>query len=210
MKRILKERKVKWLLHFTKADNLRNILKYGLLSRQYLQTNNIDVNINDTIRTDNCENATCMSIEFPNYKMFYQLRKLPENKNVDWAVLLVDARAIYELECAFCVTNAGNHNISSVSLEDRQGKDAFLKLFDDYPNQYSRRVLNLKDKYPTNPQAEVLVFDPIPTEYFAKVFFKDKLRYNKYIDLFDGAVKPQINNKAFSYRSDWQFWKGVS
>lgn len=75
MKRFLKQRQINNLYHFTQAGNLLNIFKYGLLSREILEEEGIHSYFNDNYRFDNCPHAVCMSIEFPNYKMFYKLRK---------------------------------------------------------------------------------------------------------------------------------------
>lgn len=72
MERILKQRQIDRLYHFTQAENLSNIFRYGLLPREILENEEIDSCFNDDYRFDNCLNAVCMSIEFPNYKMFYK------------------------------------------------------------------------------------------------------------------------------------------
>lgn len=89
MERILRQRNINRLYHFTQAENLLNILTYGLLPRKKLEEENICSCFNDDYRYDACLGAVCMSIEFPNYKMFYKLRQ--DNPSADWAVLQLDA-----------------------------------------------------------------------------------------------------------------------
>lgn len=205
MQQILADRQIDWLLHFTRVDNLPNILKQGLLPRSVLEQNNIAFSYNDEYRYDNCSNAICTSVEFPNYKMFYQLRMT--NPDVDWAVLLLDAQVICDFQCAFCSTNAGSASMYGINIESRKGAKAFLKLFDELPNGPTRKEMGLGDWFPTNPQSEVLVFGNIPTLYIKKVFFEDQRVLNSYIDLFPSSILGQVNNRAFSYRKDWEYWK---
>lgn len=123
MERILNDRQIEWLVHFTRAENLPNIFKYGLLPRSILLFNDISSCFNDNYRYDNCENAVCTTIEFPNYKMFYPLRQ--NNPEVDWAVLLLDAQIICDFECAFCSTNAGSAAMYNITIKERKGKGIF-------------------------------------------------------------------------------------
>lgn len=205
MERVLKERQIDWLLHFTRAENLPNIMRYGLMPRSNLESAGIDFSYNDEYRYDNCKNAVCTSIEFPNYKMFYPLRC--NNSGVDWAVLLLNARIICDFECAFCTTNAGNSNMYNMDLEQRKGKKAFLKLFKELPYGPSRKELGIKDCYPTDPQAEVLVFDTIPITYIKKVFFNTQKALKQYANYIPQKILVGIKSEVFSYRVDWKYWK---
>lgn len=205
MEKILKEKNIEQLFHFTRAENLENILKYGLLPKSVLLNENISSVFNDEYRYDNCEDAICTSIEFPNYKMFYALRQ--ENPEVDWAVLLLDARILCDFDCAFCSENAGKAKMYQTDIENRKGVKAFLKLFDDQVVCCSRNKMNIPSCFPTNPQAEVLVFANIPVEYIKRVYFFDNETLKKYIHLFSNKNMCQVCKKAFSYRKDWEYWK---
>lgn len=204
VKKILKEKQIDWLLHFTRAENLKNIFHYGLFPRSVLDYNNIDSIYNDEYRYDKCKNAICMSIEFPNYKMFYRLRQ--ENPVADWAVLLLPASILYECDCAFCQTNAGSTQMYTVPIAERKGKKALLKLFDEIPGKPTRNILGIGSWYPTNPQAEVLVFERIPITYINEVYFINQRILNKYQDIIPDTIKARVSKKAFSYREDWLNW----
>jgi hypothetical protein len=205
MEKLLIDRQIDWLMHFTNVVNLPNIFKYGLMPRSELLTKNIKSEINDLYRYDNCQNAICTSIEFPNYQMFYSLRK--ENEDINWAVLLLDAKVICDFDCAFCSSNAGSEAIYTIPLKERKGKRAFMKLFDELPDGPTRKQMGIKDWFPTNPQAEVLVFDNIPITYIEKVFFKDNKIMNEYIAKIPKEVESVVNKDVFSYRDDWAYWK---
>lgn len=204
MEQILKDRQVDWLLHFTRAENLSNIFDNGLLPRSVLEYYETTFSYNDSYRYDKCEEAVCTSIEFPNYKMFYSLRC--NNPDVDWVVLLLDAKIICDFDCAFCSSNAGSEEMYSIPIEERKGKEAFLRLFDELPSGHTREELGIGDFYPTNPQAEVLVFDCIPTTYIRKVFFQNQTVLDRFKKIIPKEIKAQVNSEAFSYRRDWQYW----
>lgn len=205
MRQILADRQIDWLYHFTRAENLPNILRHGLLTRSVLEIGNIKFSYNDDYRYDNCKNSICTSIEFPNYKMFYPLRQ--DNPDVDWAVLLLDAQIICDFECAFCSTNAGSASMYGINIKKRKGKLAFQKLFDEIPNSPTRSKMKLEDWYPTDPQAEVLVFDNIPTSYIKEVFFENQRVLNKYINLLPSTILGKVKSKVFKYRDDWEYWR---
>lgn len=205
MERILKQRNIDRLYHFTQAENLSNIFTYGLLPRKNLEEENIYSCFNDDYRYDDCLDAVCMSIEFPNYKMFYKLRQ--DDPNVDWAVLRLDAQILCDFECAYCWTNAGDASMYNIPLRERMGKRAFLGLFEDRPFYPKREELNISDWYPTNPQAEVLVFGVIPVTYIQNVYFENRNTLTKYRDIISNEINAQINSTVFSYRNDWKYWK---
>ena len=205
MEQILQERQIDWLLHFTQAENLPNIFKYGLLPKTELIERNIAVYTNDQYRYDECENAICMSIEFPNYKMFYSLRK--ENPDIDWAVLLINASVLLDFDCAFCTTNAGSAESYSIPIEKRKGILAFQNLFDEYPGKPTRKEMNIKNWHPTNPQAEVLVFEKVPITYIAKVFFQNNRTMDEYSSYIPDCTETISKPKAFGYRYDWMHWQ---
>lgn len=163
MEKILKQHNINRLYHFTQAENLLNIFAYGLLPREKLEEKNIYSCFNDDYRYDACLNAVCMSIEFPNYKMFYKLRQ--DNPDIDWVVLQLDAQILCDFTCAYCRTNAGDASMHKIPLEERMSMNAFKGLFEDFSLSPTRAELGISDEYPTNPQAEVLVFGEIPVYY---------------------------------------------
>jgi hypothetical protein len=80
-------------------------------------------------------------------------------------------------------------------------------MFDD-SGGIIRKDLNIPDCYTTDPQAEVLVFERIPTYYFKKIFF-----FNEEVKANQIKRVPNINEqiffvdkRPFSARSDYLFW----
>lgn len=164
------DRNIDRLFHFTRAENVPGILKNGLLPPSHIEAKDLQCTSNDQYRHDELD-AICLSIEWPNYKMFYILRcNVP--LETSWAVLQINPAVLWKKNCCFSVTNAADGSVSSTSVEKRSGLAAFQKLFQDY--QGKKRVdLGLPDFYPTNPQAEVSCFDPIEPEYIDAVWFND-------------------------------------
>ena len=203
MKKILERKNINHLYHFTKVDNLKNIFKHGLVPRSILDKEQIKSSYNDDFRYDNCIDAICMSIEFPNYKMFYKLR---QEKNADWVILCVDSSILVKSRCAYCWTNAGDNLMSSLPISKRCGKTAFLELFEDKEGFPDRIKLRIPDFYPTNPQAEVLVFDIISTELIKEVLFNNYITLNKYKDIIPNNITTKVDIKKFKPRVDWESW----
>jgi len=205
MQKILKSRQIDTLFHFTRIENLNSILTHGLYPRRNLEKSRLEYIFNDEVRLDGCENAICASIEFPNYKMFYTLRQ--DNPGTDWVILNIDANAMIDFKSAFCKTNAANDTMSCIPLSEQQGEEAFIKLFEEIPNWYTRKQLEIPDYYPTDPQAEILIFNVIPIEYIHSVIFKDRTTYLKYQDQLPSNVRYEINKELFYGRQDYRFWQ---
>lgn len=204
MENILKERQIDSLLHFTRADNLPNIIEYGLLSRADLDLWEIESIYNDKVRYDKCKNAICMSIEFPNYKMFYSLRL--ENPGTDWVVLLLNAKILLDFDCAFCHTNAGSSEVFNIPLTQRKGKKAFMKLYEELPNGPTRNELRIGEWLPTNPQAEVLVFERIPISYIDIIYFERESVLTKYKNVIPKEISTEVDRDKVSWRHDYKYW----
>lgn len=176
-------RGIQSLYHFTRLENLPSILKNGLLGRVSLSENDLDYIYNDTHRLDNVFNAICISIAFPNYKMFYSMRQ--KSIESEWVVLELKPEILWELSCIFNHSNAASNEVKRYSLEDRQTLDGLEYMFHD---EDLREQLMLPIEYTTDPQAEVLVLDRIPQEYILKVYFDD----NQNIDHLNNLLKPLV------------------
>lgn len=159
MQLAVRRRNIQSLYHFTKLENIDSIMTHGIVPRSKLNELGIHFKYNDELRLDGNEGASSFSIEFPNYKMFYPCRQ--SNTDQEWVVIGVDSRLLWEKECAFCQENAAHKNVTAIPIEQRKGLHAFNKLFEPVEDKPTRKELRLLDKYPTNPQAEVLIFDVV-------------------------------------------------
>mgnify|MGYP003588228517 FL=1 len=198
IKNILQERQIQYLCHFTRLENLESILTYGLIPRNNLYNSVFNPNpslhvsglFNDTVRADEKTNAICLSITFPNSKMFYKLRK--EQENSQWVVIVLHSTLLVNKNCAFYPTNAANNSVRHFDIGDFQGGSALQMLFDGTDEE--RKSLLSKD--PTDVQAEVLVFDNIETNYIACCVFNSD-------GLMDSFSERYTNYRFYSLQNQW-------
>ncbi len=150
------------MVHFTPAENLDNIFKYGLLSRQQLEARSARARIVDPLRLDDRPDWISLSISFPNDRMFFKKRN--ELRDVaEWVVLALRPDLLWELDCLFSSGNAARTDIRQRTDDDLRSPEAFAAMFD------GERDPCLPPCYTTDPQAEVLVRDRVPREYLSAV-----------------------------------------
>lgn len=211
MRAIVEGQGIKHVVHFTRVSNLPGVFQYGLLGRQTLVSEGFRSDINDQYRFDCLPNAVCCSLSFPNYKMFYRLRV--SNPGVDWAVIRLSPSLLWEKRCVFCISNAATREISAEGVETRMTSNAFQAMFSDHPNMPDRSTLGIPNNYTTNPQAEVLVLDPIESRYMLDVLVDDKIRVNDFDTLaqlirpYRERIKFYHAKKYFDARADYAHWR---
>lgn len=183
----ISSRGIEHLIHFTPTINLLSIFEQNkLLSRDLLEKFDIEqtdifdyIEFTDDIRFDD-KSYINLSIQHPNSFLFNRFReKTKEDAHVNWCVLKIDKKYIYQIDTLFSVTNAANsHNKRNVKVTGDIEK--FKMLFSpslQIVTSYNSRTIsrtNLKDKYPTDEQAEVLVRGEIPVSDIIQVCFKDE------------------------------------
>ena len=172
---LVNKRKIKHLYHFTRLENLDSIINYGFWSRSDLNDLKMGYHFNDDIRADQFPNACCLSISFPNYRMFYHYRQL--RPDINWVLLSFSSKILWEKDCAFCHTNAASGQVSRIPIEQRKNVKALQKLFEDGIDWPKRSELQIPSSYPTHPEAEILVFEPIETEYITTLFLGKRKFY---------------------------------
>lgn len=197
------ERNIRYMMHFTRASNLANILQRGLVPRDVLIREGLGV-CNDLYRYDNT-NAVCLSIQFPNYKMFWGVREENKAKNIEWVVLLIRPEVLWALPCAFCITNAASAAVRSVPLNERSDLAALEKMYEDWEGK-SRHMLGIPANFPTNPQAEVLMLNGVPRQYIFSVVVLTVAKQQELQAQFPGLYV-QVHAGTFRYRQDYAHWK---
>lgn len=195
------ERGIKYLMHFTRVSNLDSILQRGLVPRSTL-INEGYKNFNDQLRLDQTH-AVCLSIGFPNYKMFYGIKK--DNPNVDWIILGINAAALWSLPSAFCSANAASSGVVAVPLAQRRDLAALQAMFADWGDK-TRAVLGIPNNYPTNPQAEVLMLNGVPRNYILGAYVLNAAKKNE-LEVKYPELPLLINAGYFRYRQDYAHWK---
>lgn len=199
IKSFLCERNIKNLYHFTDIYNLDNILLNGIIAREFLNNQFIAYEYNDKMRLEKKLDYNCISIGFPNYKMFYKCRS--NKPQASWCVIELDSKILYEKECLFCIENAASTNETRRNKNDKTGVDGLRRLYYD---DFLREQLDITIDMPTNPQAEVLVYKEIETKYIKKIYFNNyDDNYNKY----KNRITAEVNEKYFKYRSDYAYWQ---
>lgn len=201
MQRYLETRNVTSLFHFTSIENIPGILSYGIRPRNLIPPGAI---INDFQRLDKT-NAVCLTISFPNYRYFYSLRKRLGNENKSWAVIEICSSLLWETDCVFCTTNAAASQVTSTTLENRRGLGSLRAMFEDFPG-VPRATLQIPPRYPTNPQAEVLAMNGVPTNKILRIWF-DKHPLVGYFKERHPQFEFKIGNQYFNPRMDYASWK---
>ncbi len=205
------ERGIETLCHFTRIENLQSILQEGLLGRSILHERGQQFWWNDADRADRCPEANCLSISFPNYQMFYSIREGMKSEEVNdsqWVVLLLDAKVLWELDCAFCQRNAASNAVRSIPLNERKKTETLKDLFGDFYG-IKHQDLQIPQNYPTHPQAEVLVFDQIPTEYINAIHFRNATILEQWRSNYIGTFSDKffVDRKYFDARCDYEVWR---
>lgn len=149
------------LCHFTPSRNLAHIASdsRGILASRHLQGDEATVfNPTDKERLDGYVGHVCCSIQYPNAWFFKRARE-NERLFLDWVVLLIDARHLWQTGTEFCRRNAAAGHGKFV----RSGVAAFEALFADTVEGRDtyRRGSRHPDFLPTDEQAEVLIPDRI-------------------------------------------------
>ena len=195
------ERGIKCLMHFTRERNLDSILRRGLVPRNALIQEGFD-GFNDQYRIDGTD-AVCLSIDFPNYKMFYGIQK--DHAHETWVVVVIHPQVLWDLDCAFCSANAASSGVTGIPLARRRSLEAMQAMYADWPGK-ERSELHIPTNYPTNPQAEVLALQGVPRKYILGVFTLNEVVRRelkaKYPD-----VDIRAEAKYFRYRRDYAHWK---
>ncbi len=178
--REITNRKISWLIHFTPTINLYSILEQGkLMSRSLLENLDIDqfdvldyVQFTDKVRYDD-KTFINLSISGPNSFLFSKFReRTKDDITINWCVLKIDPKHIYQKETKFSVTNAASNAAKAIGVTSDFTK--FKMLFADNLNIPFGIRGKINPKYPTNEQAEVLVKNEIPIGSIIEVCFESK------------------------------------
>ncbi|MGV0846765.1 DUF4433 domain-containing protein [Empedobacter falsenii] len=186
-KKEINEREIEYLIHFTPVINLLSMFEQEkILSRALLeqydvyQTDILDfIEFTDEIRFDD-KNYINTSISHPNSYLLKKFReKTADEPHIYWCILKINPKFIYKDSTLFSVTNAANSynkNITKVTGDI----DKFRMLFDNeikVVTSYNSRIIirdKLKNKYPTDEQAEVLIANEIPISDIIEVCFENE------------------------------------
>lgn len=195
----IKKRNIPFLVHFTRMENLDSIIRYGLVPRAQLPRIVGPAPLtNDSFRTDRILDGNCLSVSFPNYRMFFKYRQMSPGN--DWAVLLWDTACITPGDTVFCATNAASYLMHSATVAERQGADAFEKLFAGSvlsAQGVVRRTPAHELWMPTDVQAEVLVRKIIPFSLCRGILFKDNDTMQRWVTGHGAYARLSARGRCF-------------
>lgn len=159
------------LYHFTRLENLASILSNGLIPRRELRIRGIAATMNDDERRDG-DDATSLSISFPNYRMFYKHRQA--DPNAHWCVLALSPSVLWKSESTFYSGSASSALSIWTNREYAKSVDAFEELFILGSPVSRLRETDLPACYPTQPDAEVRVLTLIETCWIDQIHVQSK------------------------------------
>lgn len=206
IKHQIDQRGVKYLIHFTRIENLHSILQKGLVPISDLNRLKIDFVHNDDMRLDGQLDCTSCSVDFPNDRLFYVFR---EQKfwGTKWVVLKINKDILFSPTniAFFCYTNAAHVLPKTANKAELCTSLAFEKMYSDEIITKDNKIINrslqrLNSSMTTDPQAEILISGTIETKYIATInFYKEgDIEYYRSIygsdllDMNDYVVEPDL------------------
>lgn len=194
---IIKNRGIRFLVHFTQITNLGSVLDNGLYSIDDIENDIVDAFVNDELRLEGIRNGICLSVSFPNSLMFFSFRQRVQQ---DWCVLVLDIDLILDKECLFFDTNAANTKFKFINFETLKLPKTFEGMFADQVNNKKDGVLlrnncgYLLDKDPTDVQAEVICLEHIESRYIEACIFNNNILKEKYENKYKGLEFVSLEN----------------
>ena len=207
------KRGIECLIHFTPTINLFSILENNkLMSRTKLENLDIEqfdildyVQFTDDVRYDD-KNYINLSLSGPNTFLFSKFRQKTEDDFIiNWCVIKLDPKHIYDSKTLFSVTNAAS-NAAQRQFGISGDLDKFKMLFTQQLNINAYNgVRNISrnsahPKYPTDVQAEILVKDEISSDSILAVCFEseEKMAEAKAAMSFFDTNKFVVDKEIFS------------
>jgi hypothetical protein len=199
------KRNITELIHFTPTKNLYSIFEHGeIICRERLENLNIElfdildyIKFTDEIRYDN-KSYINLSLSCPNTFLLSKFKLRTKNDpTITWCILKIDPKHIYEEDTLYSITNAASYaaknqfGISGDIYKFRQLFAPEIIIHTVNGNRVIKRE-NIRDKFPTDIQAEVLVKNSIPVDSIISVCFE-----NEYDLAMTKAACSEFNTNKF-------------
>ncbi len=178
--KIIIEKNITQLIHFTRKQNINSILQHGLLSRERLKEKNINYQYNDPERRDNWDNSISLSITNKNHYLFNEFKRRQNLSDNDFIEIKIKPSILEENEAIFCDTNA-----ASTTFEDYRNnpeKLSNLKSWMAFEGMFKKNIYRAKDNKkfkivrlnqkiyePTCVQAEICFIGDIDPNHFINI-----------------------------------------
>ena len=184
LRKIILDRNIHRLVHFTDIRNIPSITTHGLLSNRLLTEKNIPTISFDDFRLDNMTDGVCTSISEPNIAILTKRYSWRNYK--DLAVIEFEPTLLLEIPFLAFPTNAASREFSRIRYENPSSLMGSMGLGNLFANGIQRRNygtneirrerLNIPNCEPTDPQAEVIFEAQIPVSAFKRVHVSSKIR----------------------------------
>lgn len=170
IRRIVGQREIEQVLHFTQLENFPTILEHGILPRSELMHSEFVGYASDEDRLDDNYGAVSVSISCYYPKMFEAKRY--RSGNAPWAILILNPSILWSYHCLFYRQSVASR-AADYERGKRYGGYALERLFEDCflgvgPNTSGLRAQSsLPSSWPTFPDAEVQVMSSVKPEFIA-------------------------------------------
>lgn len=199
LKEYCEERNINELVHFIRCTTLPSLLRYGLITQSILK--NARQIVEDKNRADQKNDHVCMSVDFPNYKLFYKRRKerIPSES---WCIATTSKSLIWERSCIFYPVNAAKDN----GAYGQKGISGFKAMYAEKSGDIKRST-SINVSHTTNPQAEILIPDSIPPRMISTIYFQTDIDLEYFGEMVKIAGKNiQTREELFLPRADYRQW----
>ena len=204
MERLLAERGIRALYHFTQAENLeKHLCAWAFATGPVGEARHPGRILTTACASTTAGGQSAFPSASPTTGCFTGSAR--KDTAVQWAVLRLRVQVLLDCPCIYCWTNAGNAQVYNTPPARRAGGRAFLKMFAEREGGPTREEMQLPCYYPTDPQAEVLVFGRILPGYIVQVDFEDLAAYSRYRGKI--PARCAVNAQLFRPRRDWPYWK---
>lgn len=212
-------RDIKFLYHFTSLQNLDSIIKNGLLGKERLKELSILPKLSDLNRNEPITNGVCFSISAPNN--FMAASKLSQGHD---PVLLEIGNVSEVLQHHNFIASPGNFGLTELRKKIQQWPEEFIGgkgLLNMFDNQAIRDKYKVPINEPTDPQAEIILLQPLEANFIRRIIapaskgyasqveirkISKNLPINWTIESQNNLIFPEINSSEYyarSWSTDW-------
>ena len=162
----LAKRSINRIFHFTHINNLISILNHGLLSRDFMTNKQQSFTFTDNQRLDELQDAICCSLSIANY---YMLNRKVEQMGNHFRVLEFGYTALLFKKFACFPSNAARSDLKKLAKENPSNFVGAAGLSGMFLNRAVRAEYDVPRSVPTDIQAELMFFEPIPLASLRKI-----------------------------------------